>query len=390
MDNSSATLLVVDDNDDNRYTLTRRLNREGYTNLLIAVDGRHALEVLRQKPVDLVLLDIMMPELNGFQVLEQMRADERLRGIPVIMISAVDEFESVVRCIELGAEDYLPKPFNATLLRARVSSSLERKRLADEVAHHAARMEEDLNAARAIQLGMVPALFPLPAPDWPLDIHAALIPAREVGGDLYDFFEDGAGNLCIAMADVSGKGAGAALFMARTKTLIHTVARLLPATGTDVRPDAIMKHVNDELCRDNPTSMFVTLFFGVVNIATRTLHYCNAGHNIPFLVTASGDCRRVSGARGLVLGAVRGFAYRSAAHALSAGDCLFCYTDGITEAENGNGEFFDELRLEAILRRTAGASARDIVAATIAGVGEFAGQAPQSDDIAALAVRLVG
>ncbi len=127
-------LLVVDDNEDNRYALTRRLAREGYPNVAIAVDGLQALELLSSKPVDLVLLDIMMPNMNGYEVLEKMKADEKLRHIPVIMISAVDEIDSVVRCIELGAEDYLSKPFNPTLLRARVGASLERKRLHDQVA----------------------------------------------------------------------------------------------------------------------------------------------------------------------------------------------------------------------------------------------------------------
>jgi adenylate cyclase len=135
---SEAALLVVDDIEDNRYTLTRRLSREGYTNLTTAANGREALELLQEKPIDLVLLDIMMPEMNGYEVLERLKADPDLRHIPIIMISAVDEIESVIRCIELGAEDYLSKPFNPTLLRARVGASLERKRLHDQVRAQAA------------------------------------------------------------------------------------------------------------------------------------------------------------------------------------------------------------------------------------------------------------
>jgi adenylate cyclase len=135
---SEAALLVVDDIEDNRYTLTRRLSREGYTNLTTAANGREALELLQGKPIDLVLLDIMMPDMNGYEVLERLKADPNLRHIPVIMISAVDEIESVIRCVELGAEDYLSKPFNPTLLRARVGASLERKRLHDQVRAQAA------------------------------------------------------------------------------------------------------------------------------------------------------------------------------------------------------------------------------------------------------------
>ena len=138
MNKAEAALLVVDDNEDNRYALTRRLAREGYGNVATAVDGRQALELLHSKPFDLVLLDIMMPNVNGYEVLAQMKQDDKLRHIPVIMISAVDDMESVIRCIELGAEDYLPKPFNPTLLRARVGASLERKQLHDQVTAQAA------------------------------------------------------------------------------------------------------------------------------------------------------------------------------------------------------------------------------------------------------------
>ncbi len=138
----AAALLVVDDDEGNRYTLERRLKREGYTNLTMANDGREALELLRARKFDLVLLDIMMPEMNGYQVLEQLKASLDLRDLPVIMISAVGEMASVVRCIELGAEDYLPKPFDATLLRARVAASLEKKALRDEVRTQAAQLAE--------------------------------------------------------------------------------------------------------------------------------------------------------------------------------------------------------------------------------------------------------
>ena len=135
---ADAALLVVDDNEDNRYTLTRRLNREGYANIAAATNGREALQLLEAEPFDVVLLDIMMPEMNGYEVLERLKADPRLRHIPVIMISAVDEIDSVIRCIELGAEDYLSKPFNPTLLRARVGATLERKKLHDQVRAQAA------------------------------------------------------------------------------------------------------------------------------------------------------------------------------------------------------------------------------------------------------------
>jgi class 3 adenylate cyclase len=136
MSESAPLILVVDDVDDNRFTLVRRLKRSGYENVDVAANGREAITLLETKPIDLVLLDIMMPEMDGYQTLEYIKRDMRLRHVPVIMISAVDEIDSVVRCIELGAEDYLPKPFNATLLRARIGASLDKKRLRDKEASY--------------------------------------------------------------------------------------------------------------------------------------------------------------------------------------------------------------------------------------------------------------
>ncbi len=149
MSGSDAALLVVDDIDDNRFALSRRLARQGYLNVTTAVDGRQALELLNSKSFDLVLLDIMMPTVNGYEVLAQMKASSSLRHIPVIMISAVDEIDSVIRCIELGAEDYLPKPFNPTLLRARVGACLERKRLHDQVTARTRELSESLEQQTA-------------------------------------------------------------------------------------------------------------------------------------------------------------------------------------------------------------------------------------------------
>jgi adenylate cyclase len=140
-------LLVVDDNEDNRLTLSLQLNGQGYDNITIATNGQEALSVLSSKPFELVLLDIMMPDLNGYEVLARMRSSPELRNIPVIMISAIGELDSVVHCIELGAEDYLPKPFEPTLLRARVRASLERKWLHDQVVAQAADL-----AAQAAEL----------------------------------------------------------------------------------------------------------------------------------------------------------------------------------------------------------------------------------------------
>jgi class 3 adenylate cyclase len=159
MTRSEAAILVVDDNEDNRYTLTRRLRRQGYGNISTATNGREALDLIAQRAFDLVLLDVMMPEMNGYEVLERLKSDDALRHVPVIMISALTELDSVVRCIQLGAEDYLPKPFNDVLLGARIGASLERKRLHDREAEHLT--EIDRQRARADEL--LHAILPAPA-----------------------------------------------------------------------------------------------------------------------------------------------------------------------------------------------------------------------------------
>jgi len=128
---SDAKVLVVDDIESNRFILVSHLNMQGIHNIFQAENGREALEKLSTNEIDLVLLDVMMPDVDGYEVLERMKADENLRDIPVIMITAVDDMDSTVKCIELGAEDYLSKPFNAVLLRARISACLEKKQLQD-------------------------------------------------------------------------------------------------------------------------------------------------------------------------------------------------------------------------------------------------------------------
>jgi sigma-B regulation protein RsbU (phosphoserine phosphatase) len=385
-----SALLIVDDNEDNRYTLTRRLQREGYTNLTSATDGQQALDLLKSRPFDLVLLDVMMPGLNGYEVLERMRADNRLRHIPVIMISAVDELDSVIRCIELGAEDYLAKPFNPTLLRARVGASLEKKRLRDEVVDALNQVENELKAARQIQMSMVPTEFLVPTPDRPVEVYATLEPARRVGGDLYDFFWGEDGRMYFVVADVSDKGAPAALFMARTKTMIRLVATLYrPAGNGPMEPHRIIQKVNEGLSQENQQGMFVTVFLGIFDPAMAKLSFSNAGHNLPYLLRASDGVSVLDGARGKPLGIRPTFTYQSESLKLAPGDGLFVYTDGITEALNPSSELFSEMRLEEALRSLAAASASDMVSGVMRRVRAFAADAAQADDIAAIAVRFV-
>lgn len=388
MNQGGATLLVVDDSEDNRYTLKRRLNREGYTNVLTANDGRQALEVLRSGNIDLLLLDIMMPEMNGYEVLEQLKLDADLRHMPVIMISAVQELDSVVRCIELGAEDYLAKPFNATLLRARVGASLEKKRLRDALRANLERLEQELGAARTLQLGMLPRSFPQWSPAHPVRVHALMEPAREVGGDLYDFFYLGSGRFCFFVGDVSGKGAPAAMFMARTRSLVRMAVELWQRfSANDIAPSHIAATVNHELCQNNDERMFVTVFLGFIDTTTGVMQHVNAGHPSPHVLRSSAGVARIDGARAAPLGVRRETAYSTDTTVLKSGDGLFVCSDGVTEAMNVDGSFFTEGRLEDELTACGEASPEALVYAVKAKVDSFGESMPKADDVTILALR---
>lgn len=382
------TILAVDDTPTN-ISLLAGLLGEQYK-VKAATNGAKALELAAANPPDLILLDIMMPGLSGYDVLERLRADERLRHIPVIMISAVDEIESVIRCIELGAEDYLPKPFNPTLLRTRVGASLEKKRLRDDIVRHLDQIEKELRAAREIQLSMVPHDFQSPATAVaPVEIFATLEPAREIGGDLYDFFWGEDGRLYFVVADVSGKGAPAALFMARIKTMTRMVATLYrEPSGGAVEPGRICARINEDVSRDNRQDMFVTVFFGILDPRTRVLTYCNAGHNTPYIVGGNGAVP-LAGAHGIPMGILADYEYETETCVLAPGECIFAYTDGVTEAMAGDESFYSDKRLESVLARLANAPARAVVSEVIASVREFARGEPQADDIAAMAIRLL-
>jgi sigma-B regulation protein RsbU (phosphoserine phosphatase) len=382
-------LLVVDDNDDNRYTLTRRLTREGYTNLTTATNGREALDLLQSKRFDLVLLDIMMPDMNGYEVLERLKAaGGELRNIPVIMISALSELESVIRCIELGAEDYLPKPFNPTLLRARVGASLEKKRLRDEVRASLARLELEMDAARKLQLGMLPLIFPACTPEQPVEIHALMEPAREVGGDLYDFFYATEHLFCFLVGDVSGKGAAAAMFMARTRSLIRMAVQLWRKTnGNQISPMLIIEAVNHELCQDNRDRMFVTLFLGMLDTKTGVLTYVNAGHLAPCLLHDSSGIEPINGKPAMPLAVRAGAAYRERTVTLLPDDTVFVFSDGVTEAMNVADEFYGNERLHGDLSAASALTPEEMVRAIKVKVDVFTGEAPKSDDVTMLALR---
>ncbi|MCZ7658047.1 MAG: fused response regulator/phosphatase [Xanthobacteraceae bacterium] len=380
--------LLVDDNEDNRYTLMRRLGREGYNNLAVAATGRDALAKMRQQRFDIVLLDIMMPDMNGYEVLEQVKSDPALRDIPIIMISALDEVDSVIRCIELGAEDYLGKPFNPTLLRARVGASLEKKRLRDEVRRNLERLEEELDSARALQAAMLPREFPVCSPSQPVAVHALMQPAREVGGDLYDCFYAGERTFCFLVGDVSGKGAAAAMFMARARSLVRITVNLWREwRPDDIDAGALMEAVNRELCQNNDDRMFVTVFLGLIDTRTGLVSFVNAGHPPPYLLAATGDTRQLEAQPAMPLGVRRRARYQTRTLAIRPGDALFVCSDGVFEALNDEGDLFSIERLSRLLREVKAAEPPEMVRVIKESVDAFTGSAPRADDVTALALR---
>src|SRR5262245_36245554 len=243
------------------------------------------------------------------------------------------------------------------------------------------RIESELKIARDIQLSMVPKTFP-PFPNRPeFDLYATLIPAREVGGDFYDFFFIDDNHLCFAIGDVSGKGIPAALFMGVTRTLFRTTASNVSG------PDKILSLLNLEMCRNNDTCMFVTVFCAVLDIRTGEVEYSNGGHNLPYLISR-GETASLKNTGGMALGFTEGATFRSAKIGLRAGDELFLYTDGVTEAMDEGGNQFSEPRLEEFLRQKNGdSSATELVRGAVDQVRRHSAGAPQSDDITALTLK---
>jgi sigma-B regulation protein RsbU (phosphoserine phosphatase) len=263
-------------------------------------------------------------------------------------------------------------------LSAHITVALERARLIEAYIEKE-RMEETLKLAHDIQMSMVPKIFP-PFPDRSeFDIFATLVPAREVGGDLYDFFFLDDDHLCFAVGDVSGKGVPASLFMAVTKTLFKATA------GNGGTPGEILARLNTEICRDNESCMFVTLFCGILNIRTGQVDYSNGGHNLPYYLHHEG-VSPLENFGGRALGLVTQSPYASGQIVLNPGDALVLYTDGVTEAMNPSETLYSDQRLERFLANNRGSSPRQIVGDLVSDVRQFAGEAPQSDDITVLAL----
>ena len=262
-------------------------------------------------------------------------------------------------------------------LGSLVLMAFDRARLT-EVYVEKQKLDEALKLAASIQMSMVPQHFPKPGTT-PVEVHAHLLPAKEVGGDFYDFFWLDAHRMALVMADVSGKAMPAALFMAKAKTLVKAAALLIDG------PDEILRRANEELSADNDAGMFVTVFLGILDTRDGRLHYSNAGHNPPLRMHA-GTVSTLDGADGVALGVMEGLDYRSAELALSPGDLVFLFTDGVNEAMDVHGQPWGQAAMEAAFAATEGTMhARN--EAMVAAIRRHAAGAEQSDDIALLMVR---
>jgi sigma-B regulation protein RsbU (phosphoserine phosphatase) len=382
-----ASILVVDDVAENRDLLVRRLRRLGIEDVVEAANGIEALAAIERKTFQLVLLDIMMPEMDGYGVLDRLKRDGRINELPVVVISALNEIDPVVRCVELGAEDFIFKPFNPTLLRARVLASLEKKALRDRTREELRRKQAELNEARTLQLALAPPPFRGEAAGFRLAIDVLLEPAKEVGGDLVDHFRIGDDLVVLALGDVSDKGAGAALVMARTHSLIRGLAARPDARDVFAQPERAVGMLNAALAASNSTDMFVTFLLATADLARRRLTYVRAGHVPPFVRRAGGGVERPKALGGLPLGMIEGTAYKADTIELAAGDRILILTDGFTEAADLAGNLFGETRIEALLAAAPEGDDAILAALTAQVRAHEAGQ-PASDDMAAILLRL--
>jgi two-component system response regulator len=407
--NEHGFLLVVDDNETNRDLLAHHLESQGHS-VAQAQNGRQALEMIHKDRFDLVLLDVLMPEMNGYQVLAHIKNDISWKNIPVIMISAIGEMDSVVQCIEMGAEDYLPKPFNPVLLKARINACLEKKRLRDMEQLYAKSMELELEIGQQIQCGFFPNALPK-LPGW--EMAAFFQAARQVAGDFYDTFL-----LCngkqvgLVIADVCDKGVGSALFMVLFRSLIRVfsgqthlckhLCESFVAANKKTAGDMIIQQETVDIDQTNALvavaltndyieknhsdmGMFVTLFFGVLNPETGLLSYINAGHEPLFIVGPTGVKASLQ-PTGPAVGMMPDAKFKIEHIQLEPADILIGYTDGVTEARALNGELYTKKRLQSLLKQPV-ASAPELLERIKTSLFSYTENAPQSDDITLLAVQ---
>jgi sigma-B regulation protein RsbU (phosphoserine phosphatase) len=335
--------------------------------------------------------------MSGYEVCQRLKSDPWTEKIPVLFVTALHEASDEERGLELGALDFISKPFLPALVRARVRNQLELKRYRDflegEVqrrteellASNLARlkMEQELDLARQLQRSMLPAdTLELPGPAGG-SLAALLRPARAVGGDLYDYRVVGPGKVLLVLGDVSDKGVAAALFMVRVLTQVRSLAGSVPDPGE------VLRQVNQALCRENDACMFVTLACCLVDLGRMEWAWSSGGHEPPLLLER-GQAHFLDLEGGPALGLVEDAQYPVHRGPLSPGATLVLYTDGVTEAEDGSGDRFGADRLLRTVAALDRAPLADLLGGISSAIRDFVQSHEQSDDLAMLAVRAPG
>ncbi len=388
-------ILVVDDEPDLEQLVLQRMRREirrGRYSFVFARNGVEALERLNENggdPIDMVLTDINMPEMDGLTLLKQIPSvDPNVRSV---VVSAYGDMKNIRTAMNRGAFDFVTKPIDFEDLRITIDRTLEHLamlREALEARDKLVALRSDLDLASKMQQSILPTKFP-ESPDY--EIYAGMVPARDVGGDFFDVINLGGDRIGITVADVSGKGVPAALFMMSSRTLLNSVAvaranpgEVLGEVNRLLRPGDVLSEVNRLLQENNEAAMFVTVFFAFFESKTGEMVYANGGHNPPVIIHADGSSSLLAQQPGVALGIAPEFSYDMYNATLAPGEALILYTDGVTEAENVKTEQYGLDRLLGILGGASPSSAKEINDKIFDAVKEFAGKAPQFDDITCL------
>ncbi len=379
-------ILVVDDEPDLQPLVQQRMRRyvrAGQYQFVFARNGVEALECLREdEDIVIVLSDINMPKMDGLALLEQIpKVNPNIRSV---IISAYGDMKNIRTAMNRGAFDFVTKPVDFDDLKLTIDRTLQQLlewREALGARDRLVALQNELNVASQMQQSILPKSFPQ---DPSYELFASMKPARSVGGDFFDVMRLEGGLLGLAVADVSDKGVPAALFMMSSRTLLKGAAIGL---GT---PGEVLEEVNNMLCEDNESAMFVTLIYAVYDPSTRKLTFANGGHNTPVLIDGDGNATRLPLTGGVALGLVPGMQYEQSSITLSPGDNVVLYTDGVTEAMNEQEEEFGMERLESLFAESRPPEARAVNDAIFDAVMEFAGDAAQSDDITCMTLRAGG
>ena len=382
---SATRILMVDDELDLELLVRQRFRRrirKGELEFIFAHNGQEALEKLKENPdIRLVLSDINMPVMDGLTLLGQL---ENIHPeIRAVIISAYGDMENIRTAMNRGAFDFVTKPIDFNDLTITIDKTLKHIDTLQQALQNRDRLvalKQELEVARHVQTSSLPEALPK-GDDF--DIGAVMTPAREIGGDFYDFFSLDDHRIGLVIADVSDKGVPAALITMVTRALLKSAAR-----RHDDSPGACLAEVNEFLSQDNEACMFVTLFYGVLDFRDGSLCYCNGGHNPPRVVRADGAVEALQSTGDLALGVFSGHEFQEHTVALAPGDVLFLYTDGITEACNPVNDEFGEGRLDELLGGVRQLSSQEMVQSAVQAVETFADGADQFDDMTCLTLRL--